>query len=334
MARKVTIQDISREAGTSPSTVSRVLTGSAPVSDAKRDAVLQAIERLNYHPSSIARSLRSKVTYSVGLLLNDISNPFYGVVARGIEDEANRAGYSLILCNTNEDPAREQQYLQVLRSKQVDGIILGPTGDNIDFIRELSEQIPIVLTDRALPGCDHLSAVLVDNEAGSCRAVTQLIENGHKRIAMVRWQKQVATMAQRTAGYEWALREHHIALDPALMIDVPALSVESTAAVMQQMFADGVDFTAIFALNNQLGLGVLSAIQASALRIPDDVALVVFDDSPMFSLFSPPITAIEQPAFAIGEQAMRLLLKQMQDPEHYQPETVVLRTRLVKRESV
>ncbi len=333
MPRKVTIQDISRAAGTSASTVSRVLTGSATVSKEKRDAIEQVIKRLNYRPSHIARSLKTSTTYSVGLLLNEIDNPFYSAVARGIEEETNRYGYSLILCNTNEDPVRELQYLHVLQDKRVDGIILGPTGGNSDFIIEVAQQIPVVLIDRTIPD-SSISAVIVDNEDGAYKATRYLLEKGYRSIALITWQQDITSMQQRFEGYQRALHEAGLAVDPANLIKVPRLTSETTAEfTLRFLKRQHSTPTAIFALNNQLGLGVLSAIHTLHLRIPDDMAVVIFDDLSMFSFYTPTISVISQPAFEIGQQAIRCLLRQINQPENYIPETVVLPTALIVRES-
>jgi len=333
MAKNVTIQDISRESGVSPSTVSRVLTGNAPVTHGKREAVEQAIKNLNYRPSHVARSLKTQTTFSVGLLLNGITNPFYSAVACGVEKEANRHGYSLILCNNNENTDRELQYLQVLQDKQVDGIILGPTGQNTDYIRTLAKTTPLVQVDRQVDGAD-IAAVVVDNQEGGYKATRLLIDSGHRRIAILKWKTNIATMVQRYAGYERALLKSGIPVDPSLIIDASGYTSELASAAVSQYFANNPNPTAIVAANNQLGLGVLDAIRKAGLRIPDDIALVVFDDLTTFSLFTPPISVVKQPATAIGERAMQLLMKQMKAPNEFEPEIVVLPTELIVRESV
>jgi DNA-binding LacI/PurR family transcriptional regulator len=334
MSRKVTIHDISSEAGTSPSTVSRVLTGNAVVSQEKRQAVEDAIRRLNYRPSHIARSLKSRSTQSIGLLLNDITNPFYSAVARGAEDEANRHNFSLILCNTNEEAARELQYLQLMEDKQVDGVILGPTGKNVGIVQEMARRHPIVQIDRYLESVEA-SIVKVDNESGACAATCLLIEKGHRRIACFRWGKRISTMSERYQGYERALTEAGLALDPALVVDVPALNVAQTMEVVRGVLAQPQRPTAVFALNNQIGSAVIGAVHRLRLRIPQDVALIVFDDLDYFTLIQPTISAVAQPAFEIGTQAVRLLMRQVQSgAEDFTPEQLILPTALVVRESV
>jgi len=333
MVSKVTIRDIANEAKTSPSTVSRVLTGNANVSQEKREAVESAIKRLNYRPSQIARSLKTSVTYSVGLLLNDITNPFYSAIAGGVEKVANSSGYSLILCNTSEKPERERQYLHVLHDKQVDGVILGPTPQNEAFIRDFARETPIVQVDRRFDEGD-LPAVVVDNEEGAYRATRLLIEKGHRRIAVVRWRLEIMTIQQRYAGYQRALRDADLPLDPALVRNAAGLTSEAAAEETLDLFQQPDPPTAIFALNNQIGLGVLGAIQRLSLRIPDQIALIVFDDLDLFALMKPSISAVSQPAFCIGERAMELLIGQMEGRADTSPHVVTLETELVLRESV
>ena len=333
MPRKVTIRDISRASGTSASTVSRVLTGSARVSRTKREAVERAMQRLNYRPSAIARSLKTKTTHTVSLLLNDITNPFYSAIARGVEEEANREGYSLILCNTNEDAEREEQYLEVMQSKRVDGIILGPSGQNEDYICELAQHTPLVQIDRQI-ACVNAAAVLVDNEESAYRATRLLLEKGHQRIGVALWQKRIATMAQRHAGYARALAEAGLSVDPNLVVTSTVIAVEHAAQLISDLLQSDSTPTALFAFNNQIGISVLLAAQRLGLRIPADLAVIVFDDLPIFELFTPSITVIKQPAFEIGVEAMRLLVKQMRGSEDFSPEVKILPTELIQRASV
>jgi LacI family transcriptional regulator len=309
-----------------------VLTGSAPVSPDKRAAIEDAIQRMGFRPSFVARSLRTQTTRSIGLLINDVTNPFYSAVAKGVEDEANRHGYSLILCNTSEDSERELQYLHILRDKQVDGIIFGPMGENADFIRALAHRIPLVQVDRRLAGAE-IETVMADNEGGARRATRLLLDHGHRRIGVMTWNAQVMVLGQRVAGYERALAEEGLPVDPALIAEVPrfnpALIVEAAARLLTTQHP-----TALFALNNQLGLGALRAIRALGLRIPADVALVVFDDLEVFDLMTPRITAVEQPAMMMGQRAVQLLVERIAGPADRPPQVVVLPTNMCLRESV
>jgi LacI family transcriptional regulator len=333
MTRKITIQDISKAAGTSPSTVSRVLTGNASVSQEKREAIEDAIKRLKYRPSHLARGLKTSITYSVGLLLNDITNPFYSAIARGVEDVALEHGYSLILCNTSEDPSREIHYLQVLQDKHVDGVIVGPTKQNEDFLQDYVARIPVVQVDRQLKGLP-LSSVVADNEDAGYTATRHMLERGHRRIHVFCWGWHVSSLNERLNGYKRALNEYNIPFDPTLIIDVEGHTIENACRAAETWFTNGTLPVAVLALNNQLGLGILKAAHALELSIPDQLALVVFDDQDVFALLRPSITAVEQPAYAIGRRAMELLLERMDSDEAQPPQVVVLPMQLIERESV
>lgn len=331
MRKTVTIQDVARAAGTSVSTVSRVLTGSAQVSPDKRTAVEAAIRQLGFRPSHLARSLRTSTTHTISLLIEDIANPFYSAVARGAEDVASRHGYTVLLCNTNDDPSRELAYLRLLRDKHVDGIILGPTGHNVEMIRRLAQRIPVVQVDRRLDDAD-IAAVLVDNEGGAYRATRALLARGHERIAVFGWDAPITTMVQRLAGYERALREAGSPVDASLVIRVPRHSPALPDVV--QGVIESRHPTALFALTNQFGLAALRAIQVMRLRVPAEMALIVFDDLDFFSLASPPVTAVEQPALTMGERAMQFLIERIERAPERLPEVTILPTQLVMRASV
>lgn len=332
MPKTVTIQDVAQAAGTSVSTVSRVLTGSAAVSPEKRRAVEAAIERLGFRPSHVARSLRTRTTHSISLLINDITNPFYSAVAKGVEAEATRHGYSVILGNTNEDPARELDYLRMLRDKQVDGAIFGPTGENAEAIRAIARRMPLVQVDRRLEDIEA-PAVLADNEGGAYRAMRLLIGRGHSRIGVVAWDAPITTMVQRTAGCERALREAGLPLDPALFAAAPRFQPDEVPGTVHALL-EAQRPTALFALNNQLGLGALRAIQDQGLCIPDDIALIVFDDLDLFTLTTPPISAVDQPAFEMGQRAIQFLLERIQHGPERLSEVTMLPTQLILRGSV
>lgn len=331
---KVTIQDVAREAGTSASTVSRVLTGNAPVNSETRLAIEAAIERLGFHPSHAARSLRTRSTHTISLLINDITNPFYSAIAKGVEEEANRRGYSLILCNTNDDPARERQYLDVLRSKQVDGMIFGPTGHNIELIQSLITRMPLVLVDRML---DDISAtaIIADNEGGAYNATGILIEKGHRKIGVLMWEEEISTLTERLGGVSQSLAEAGLKLDPTMVVRVPRANpkqiAELVAAWLQNVSPRP---TVLFALNNQLGIGAMHAFQMLRMNVPSEIGLMVFDDLDVFELTNPPISAVAQPAFAMGRRAMQVLIRRIEHGGSATPTVTVMPTQVIMRGSV
>jgi LacI family transcriptional regulator len=332
MTRKITIQDISKAAGTSASSVSRVLTGNGAVSKEKRAAIEAAITQLKYRPSHIARGLKTSITFSVGLLLNDITNPFYSAIARGIEDIALQHGYSLILCNTSEDPARELHYLQVLQDKHVDGIILGPTYQNLDYLMEVAERVPVVQIDRQLDGL-AISSVIADNEATAYAATRLMLERGFRRLALLSWQRHVSSLDTRAKGYHRALAEWAEPVEETLLLEAPGINSDAAAAICLPVLANRQHPLALLALNNQLGLGAIKAAKSLGLMIPRDMGLIVFDDHEVFPLLEPPITAIEQPAHEMGKRAMEILLMHM-DEEDTSPRVEVLPMHLRLRGSI
>lgn len=297
----------------------------------KREAIDQVVKRYRQQSYNV-RNLKTKSSRIIGLLINDITNPFYRAVAQGIEAEATRNRYNLTLFNINEDPERELKYLAMLQHK-VDGIILGPTGQNTDCILQLAESIPVVQIDRQMEHV-NLPAVLVDNDAGAYRATRLLIEKGHERIGLFKWQKFMTTMTQRCKAYERALSDAGIAFDVSLVHSIPDITVESATQIAQSVLQSASPPTAIFALNNQIGLGVLNAVQQLKLKIPDDLALVIFDDLPFFRQTTPSIATISQPTQSIGQKAIHLLLRQMKQPFNSSSEVVVLPTQLIVGESV
>jgi DNA-binding LacI/PurR family transcriptional regulator len=333
MARKVTIQDISRHAKTSPSTVSRVLTGNATVSPEKREAVENAIRTLNYRPSQIARSLKTRTSLTVGLLLNDITNPFYSAIARGAEDEAQMHGYSLMLCNTNEDPAREHHYLQVLQDKHIDGIMLGPTGENVAYLYELASRVPLVQIDRRLVDL-RAPSVTVDNQQATYAATQLLIQRGHRHIGLITLNRNVTSLNQRYTGYLQALDDAGLPHNPNFVLRVKPISPQEIAPLVSVFLAENPTLTAVLALNNPLGLGLIAALEAAGMKIPHDKAVIVFDHLEIFALMQPSISSIDQPAYALGQQAMKLLLAYLQAEPPAEPQHIVLPTRLMVRQSI
>lgn len=331
---KITIRDVAKASATSISTVSRVVTGSANVSEKTKAAVNKAIKELGYRPNQSARGLKTNTTKTVGLLLNDITNPFYSSIAKGAEEEANKKGYIMMLSNINEDPKNELNTLKMFHDRNVDGILFGPTGKNIKFIQYLNELIPLVQIDRKLEGLDA-PAVIVDNERGAYLAVKKLIEKGHKKIGVIKWKAGVHTPQDRLKGYLNALSEAGIDIDASIIIEAPGFSPRNTSVFAKELIDKEDRPSAIFALNNQLGIGALHAIHEAALRIPEEIALLVFDDIETFSLTTPPVSAISQPSSSIGEKAMQLLIHRIEnETSDNVSETVILPTKLIDRESI
>lgn len=309
------IQDVAKRAGVSISTVSRVLNGNARVNSDVKKRVEAAVEALAYQPNSAARSLRTNRSRIIGLLISDIQNPFFMGLIRGVEDEALRNEYSLILCNSSESPQREQQYLDVLYAERVAGAIIVPTREQLgdEALKRFRERgIPIVAVDRRVKD-KGIDAVLVDNVQGAFEAVTHLIANGYRRIGVITGTVTTTTGRERLEGYRLALREAGIPRDADLE-RCGTFKAESGQELAAQLLGLTPPVEAIFACNNLLTLGALKAIQARNLRMPEDVALVGYDDIPWAELGSISVTTVMQPVYELGSAAALRLFQRLQNP--------------------
>ncbi|WP_457652425.1 LacI family DNA-binding transcriptional regulator [Rhodocaloribacter sp.] len=329
-----TLQDVAREAGVSSATVSRVLNGSAKVHAKTRKRVEDAIERLGYRRSRVARRLRVQGGHShiLGLMIPDIQNPFFSDVARGVEDFAYNHEYAVILCSSDEDPQKQAFYLNTMRAESVDGIILPPIPGENRVIEELIEKdrLPIVCLDRRLPGASP-DTVVVDNRRGAFEAVERLIRFGHRRIGIITGLPSLSTSRERLEGYMEALSKHHVVPDPTLVREGDSKypsGLRQTHALLELPEPP----TALFVCNNLMTLGALEAIHLRGLRPPHDFSIIGFDDMPWAASLNPPLTTVRQPGHAIGRCAAELLLKRIADPER-PASLVVLQPELIVRQS-
>ena len=328
-----TIHDVAKRAGVAPITVSRVINNSGYYSQETRERVEVAIAELGYVPNRLARSLRSKRTNTLALVLTDITNPFFTTLARGVEDTASDAGFMVILCNTDESETEEQKYLQVLLQQQVDGILLVParsTSDSVGLIQK--QNTPVVVLDRRMPSETNVDIVRCDSVDGAYRLVQLLIGLGHRRIAILSGPSSVSTAEDRMAGYRQAMLEANLDDQPQLAY-YGAFTQSSGYELAKQALAVNPPPTAIFAANNLIAIGALKAIQDSGLRVPEDIAMVSFDDLPPNLLISPFFTVVVQPPYEMGQQATRLLLARLAGEISEHCQEVVLPTELIVRQS-
>jgi len=332
--RTPTVRDVARRAGVSTSTISHVLNRTRFVSDELRERVFAAMRELNYAPNAAARMLTLKRSNTIGLIVSDIRNPFFASVARGVEDVSQEHGYTVVLCNSDEDVVRESACLRALQTRQVDGVLLASAGVSDEHLSLLVEAgFPIVLVDRELP---HLAlpAVLLDNEGAAYGAVRHLIMRGHRRIAMISGRPSISTTVERVAGYRRALREASLKLDHRLMVSGDSTSeggMKATQAILDLHPRP----TAIFTGNNLMSIGALHAIGGRGLAVPDDIALVGFDDFPFpwSDAFRPHLTTVAQPTYELGRRAAEMLVERLKAPKTHNSERVVLDGNLVIRES-
>ena len=309
-----TAKDVAKRARVSIATVSRVVNKQASVSPQVRDRVLGAIEALGYQPSRAAQRLRAKRGHVIGLIISDVQNPYFTAVARGIEDVAYRYGYSLILCNTDEDSEKERLYLDVMRAEAVAGVILATTTEDNPGVRRLIDgSIPVVAIDRQLndPGID---TVLVDSVQGTVEAISHLVELGHRRIGFICGPVTITTMRERRDGYLLAHQKHGLTVSPELMRfgDPKQAGGYACAQALLQLQSPP---TAIFASNNVIALGALHVIRERGLRIPEDISMVCFSDTQWAPLLQPPLTVIAQPDYELGQKAAELLLERLEKPD-------------------
>lgn len=327
-----TIRDVAERAGVSPITVSRVINNSGYVSQETRSRVEAAIAELQYVPNSLARSLRFKRTHTLALVLTDITNPFWTTVARGVEDAASQCGFNVILCNTDENEAKQSEYLHVLLQKQVDGFLLVParsTPEPITLIQ--SQKVPAVVLDRQVPGA-QVDIVRGDSEGGAYQLVQLLLSLGHRRIAMLSGPVSISTAADRVSGYRRALQEAGLEAQ-AELICYGEYTQESGYQMARKALSLMPRPTALFAANNFIAIGALRALREMGIRVPEDMALVSFDDIPPAFVIEPFLTVAAQPAYEMGRRATELLLARLsgQAPPEYQE--IVLPTEIIVRRS-
>ncbi len=325
------IFDVARQAGVSTTTVSHVLNRTRYVSPELTQRVLRVVDTLGFRPSFVARSLRAGRTQSVGLVVSDVLNPFFTQVTRAIEDRLRPAGYSVIICSTDEDPAVERSSLQVLADKQVDGIILAPTAGDHRFLAALSRKIPVVLINREVPG-PALPRVTTDNRGGARLAVEHLITHGHRRIGMILGLRALSTSRDRLAGYADALRAARIPVDTTLVAHGGS-TAEGAEAAMQKLFASRRRPTAIFVGSVGMTVGVLQCLHRWKVGCPGEVAVVGFTDFPWCQVTNPPLSCVRQPVREIGEAAADLLLRSLRGELLVPSPAVVVSPSLTVRES-
>ena len=326
-----TIREVAERAGASVTTVSHVINETRYVSDEVRQRVLEAMRALNYRPNALARSLRMGQTHTLGLILPDSANPFFAAVGRAVEASAFQLGYSVILGNTQGDPRREEQYIDVLSKKQVDGIIFVATGDqeaSLNFLR--SHAMPVVVVNRDVSALE-VDLIYTDNFQGGALATQHLLSLGHRRIACIAGASDRTPGADRVDGYRHALEEAGLAYDASL-VQAGDYQPASGLAVTQALLARPAPPTAIFAGNDLMAMGALRAAVEAGCRVPADLSVIGFDDIELARYTNPPLTTIAQDKAEIGAQAVRRLVDRIHSKSiPYQRS--VLPTRLVLRES-
>jgi LacI family transcriptional regulator len=327
-----TIKDVARRAGVSVATVSRVLNGNYPVAEPTRTRVLIASRDLGYVANAHARALIRATNGTIGVILHDVSDPYFAEIVSGIQEVADRHGRLVLLCSSMRDPARELMYIELLRAERVDAVIIaGGYVEDDRFMLALQEQARglraqggrlIVLGPYPI----HAQALVPDNAGGAFRVTTHLLENGHRRIAHLAGPQSFSTTSERLNGYRGALSAFGVAPDPELIV-TGDFSRDGAYESCLGMVDSGVRFSAIFAASDIMAIGALSALRDRGLGVPGDVSLVGFDDIPISRDLTPPLTTVAIPMAQMGRRAMEIALDVHSAPDLRErvPATVVVR---------
>ena len=316
-----TQKELARLAGVSSGTVSNVISGAAGVSDRSRQKVLDAIKAVNYQPNLIARSLRTNRTYTLGMVIPDITVPFFPKIIRGAESAAREAGYFLSVLDSESNPTREASMLELLRSQRVEGVLLITSGNATPT---LHAKLPIVYLDR-LPQGLTVDSVCIDDHSAAEMAVTHLIERGHRRIAVITGPPTLKNEQERLHGYEQALQKAAVPLDQSLIWKASFDHAEVESLTRYGLLDPKLRPTALFATNGVTGLAAIKSIYTMGMSTPRDIACISFDELTSEDFFRPAISSVVQPAFEIGSRAIEVLLRRIKGAE---PNAVTERIRL------
>ncbi|GAB3284342.1 LacI family DNA-binding transcriptional regulator [Parasphingorhabdus pacifica] len=325
-----TISDVAARAGVSTATVSRALNGKSTVDPDLTTRVLAAANELGYRPNGPARNLRKQETAVLALIISDVENPFFTAIARGVEDVAHTAGYSVVLCNSDDDPDKEGEYIDVALQERVAGVLLSPTGrgDSADLLD--AHGTPCVAVDRPLPGATG-DTVLVESRLAASEATAHLAASGYGRIGCLTGPTGVPTADDRLAGYRDGLREAHLRGSNSLVRRSEFRAVGAKQAA-NSLFTQADPPDGLLVANNAMAVGVLETLGELALRPGRDVGVVAFDDAPWTTLLDPPLTVVKQPAYDMGAVAAQLLFSRI-NGDQSAPTTTTLSAHLIPRGS-
>ncbi|RQO58779.1 LacI family transcriptional regulator [Paucibacter sp. KBW04] len=333
-----TIKDVASRAGVSFTTVSHVLNNTRPVSAEARRRVLEAVEEIGYLPSAVARSLRTSETKIVGVLVPNVQNPFFAELVCGVEESCRLAGYSVFLCNSDNDPKRQQQYMRTLLEKRVDGLLLSSAGDDEALARIFKmARVPAVTVDRLVPGA-RADRVSVDNCQGAQNAVSHLLDLGHQRIACISGPAEFEVSRERLQGWRNALQARGLDADERLVISSDFSSQGGYAAACRLLQAQrdlpaaAPKVTAIFASNDLMAIGALRAAAEFGLAVPQQLSVIGFDDIELGRYVFPALTTVGCSIKALGQQAGQMLIERIDQAEAELRE-VLMTPSLVLRES-
>jgi LacI family transcriptional regulator, kdg operon repressor len=331
--KKATIADVAQHAKVSKSTVSQYLNKRYDyMAENTKQRIEEAIKELDYRPNIVARSLKQKSTMTIGVIVANILHNFSTQVIRSIEDMCHLYDFHLIVCNADDDPEKEKRYIEMLRDKQVDGIILFPTGDNVELYEEMvDEKYPVIFVDRIVPEVS-IPSVMLDNENAAGLAVQHFIEKGYERIGIItNVIRNVSPRMERITGYKKALQSNGIPIKEQY---IKKLEINKIQAGLEEMLSLGEPIQAILAGNDLTLMEILKYVKKQGLRIPADLAIIGIDDVSFASFYEPALTIVEQPSFEIGKKAAELLLSKIQKKDVEDEQTNFrLEPRLIVRNS-
>ncbi len=328
---KATIYDVAKEAGVSIATVSKVINGKGKISEETRGSVLAIMDRMDYQPSVIASALTGKKTFTLGLLVPDISNPFFAEIARAIEDQSQRYGYSVVMCSTDNKDDKVERYIALLLQKSVDGIIIATGIDKINILEQLlSKRIPVVLLAREMP-LVAVNTVVVDDYVGGSLAANHLLELGHKRMAVLGESAKVVSSRERIRGFRQTMEDEQIPFREE-WLKYCDYRIEDGKLKALELLQTEDRPTAIFACNDMLAVGALQAAKEAGVKVPDELSIVSFDNTILATVTDPQLTTIAQPMDYMGKAVVDLIVDELKGSKSIK-QRMVLRPELLIRES-
>jgi DNA-binding LacI/PurR family transcriptional regulator len=330
--RRATRQEVADHAKVSVAVVSYVVNnGPRPVATETRSRVEQSIKELGYYPNEFARNLRKQNSSTIGLIIPSITNAVYAEIAEGLDSLCVANGYQLLLLDSHNDTKREKRLVHLLRSKQVDGVVMQPKDDPKVLIKPLRDaHIPVVLIDHAV---SNIHCITLSDFEGGRLATEHLLELGHTRIAIIREKPGKSLSYQRFEGYQQALATYHIAFDPNLVVEIEAITLEAGHTAMRHLLRLASPPTAVFTHNDILALSVMHAVDEAGLSVPKDISVVGYDDISSAAYLSPPLTTVRLAKHELGQEAGRIILEQIKGMTATSPRTVTLPVELIVRAS-
>jgi LacI family transcriptional regulator len=329
--KRSTLKEVAQLSGVSTATVSNALNETKYVSNEVRDKINAAIKELNYQPNIVAKSLRLQESRIIGVLISDVANPFFSIVVRGIEEELAKSNYSILLCNTESSLEKERKYLEVMIGKRVDGLIVSSAGNTGDYFRSLDKTgVPIVFLNRC-PEFMNSDVIMTNNIQGAYSATEHLIRHGYGKIAIITGPFSISTGKDRLIGYKRALEDYGI-VESGHLVKEGLFNIESGYDKMKELMEQETKPDAVFISNNSMTLGAYKYLKETGIRIPDQVAVLGYDDPDWAEIVEPPITTVRQPAYQLGVQAANLMVGRINEKQ-VKREIMYMDTALIIRRS-